>query len=85
MLSKKRIDDYAGIVAKEHGITKKKAREIITFGMKNICRMIANGQDVQLQHFGSFYFNKKAYSSYLQKLKTSEKKQINNQSDNNDV
>lgn len=82
MLDKKTTKDYVNEISKEFGITKKAARTIITFGMKNICRMIKRGEDIQLQHFGSIYFNKKAYSHYLQKVNQSEKKS-NNHSDNN--
>jgi len=71
MLSKKTTNDYVNEVAKEFGITKKAARQILMFGMKNICRMIKKGEDIQLQHFGSIYFNKKAYSMYISKLKKS--------------
>ena len=72
MLSKKTTNDYVAEVAKEFGITKKAARQILMFGSKNICRMIKKGEDVQLQHFGSIYFNKKAYSMYLKKMRENE-------------
>ena len=78
MFNKKTVGMYAKALAKEHGITQKKAREIVTFAMKNITQMIEEGEDIQLQHFGSIYFDKKAYSFYLQKLKTSEGKTSNN-------
>jgi len=68
MHNKKKTEDYVAQVAKEHGITKKAARQIITFGMKNICRLIARGEDIQLQHFGSFYFEKRPFSAYQQKI-----------------
>jgi nucleoid DNA-binding protein len=77
MYNKKRVDDYTKAIAKEHGITKKQAREIIMYAMKNVCQMIRKGEDIQLQHFGSIYFNKKSYSNYLRKLKTSEGKSNN--------
>jgi len=72
MLSKKTTNSYVNEVAKEFGITKKAARQILMFGAKNICRMIKRGEDIQLQHFGSIYFNKKAYSMYISKIKKSE-------------
>lgn len=77
MYNKKKVDNYTKAIAKEHGITRKQAREILMYAMRNICQIMKEGEDVQLQHFGSIYFDKKAYSHYLQKLKTSETKSNN--------
>lgn len=74
MFSKKSTEHYVKRVAQEHGITQKAARKILNYGMRNVCLIINKGEDLNLQHFGSFYFDKKAYSSYLQTLKTSEGK-----------
>lgn len=73
MYSKKNVEKYVKRIAKEHGVTQKVARQILVYGMKNITKLIEAGEDIRLQHFGNFYFDKKAYAAYLKKLKTSEK------------
>jgi len=69
MLSKKYIKNYTELLSNIHGIPKKNVHKILMYGMANTCKMIKLGEDVHLEHFGSFYFDKKAYSKYLKKLK----------------
>ena len=79
MLNKKTTSDYVNELSKEFGVSKKAVRAILAYGTKNMCRMIKQGEDVQLQHFGSIYFNKKAFGYYLNKV--NERKSSTNRSD----
>ena len=83
MLDKKTTNSYVAEIAKEFGVTKKAARTILIFAMKNITRMVRKGEDIHLQHFGSIYFDKKSFTSYLKSCKYHNEKEtrINNPSD----
>lgn len=75
MLEKKNIDSYVKELAKKHGLKKSQVKTILKLGMNNIVDMINKGEDIQLQHFGSFYFEKRSYANYLKtKRKNSEQK-----------
>lgn len=78
MLKKKNTEMYVKEIAKEFGVSKKAARSILIFAMKNVCRLIARGEDINLQHFGSIYFDKKVYSRYLAKGREEAVKRRNN-------
>lgn len=67
MLKKRNTESFAKELAKEFGVTQKSVKSLLSFSMKNVCRMIARGEEVNLDHFGHFYFNKKAYGAYLKK------------------
>lgn len=79
MLNKKTTKDYVAELAKEYNLPKKTVQKLLVFGTKNMCRMIRAGEDIQLQHFGSIYFDKKAYAKYIKAIKENEQ-QITNQS-----
>jgi nucleoid DNA-binding protein len=85
MLKKKNNEAYVAEIAKEFGISKKAVRSILNFGMKNVCRMIARGEDIHLNHFGTFYFNKKAFAEYLKKGREIAKENRNNNHSSNDL
>ena len=79
MLEKKNTEKYVKEISKEFGVSKKAARSILIFAMKNVCRLIARGEDINLQHFGSIYFDKKSYGRYLVKGREEAiKRRINN-------
>ena len=65
MLDTKKTKDYVDALAKKHNLSKKAVQKLLTYGMKNICQIIKDGEDVQLQHFGSIYFNKQAFKNFL--------------------
>jgi len=65
MLEPKTTKDYAKKLSEKYGIPRIIIQKLITYGMKNICQMIKKGEDIQLQHFGSIYFNKSAYKNFL--------------------
>lgn len=67
MLKKRNTASFAKELAKEFGVSQKSVKSLLSFSMKNVCRMIARGEDIQLDHFGTFYFNKEAYGKYLKK------------------
>jgi len=78
MLKKKNTEMYVKEIAKEFGVSQKAARSILIFAMKNVCRLIARGEDINLQHFGSIYFDKKVYGRYLAKGREEAVKRRNN-------
>jgi nucleoid DNA-binding protein len=84
MLDKKNTKSYVNEISKEFGISKKAAQSILSFGMKNVCRLIARGEEIRLDHFGTFYFNKKAFSKYLKAGRddAKERRKNNNHSSN---
>tara|TARA_B100000686_G_C16451298_1_gene792198 strand:+ start:510 stop:815 length:306 start_codon:yes stop_codon:yes gene_type:complete len=67
MFSPKRVEDYVEILSKKYNLPKKNVREILMFGMKNITRMIKDGEDVRIPKFGNIYFDKKIFINYLKK------------------
>lgn len=67
MLKKRNTESFAKEIAKELGVSQKAVKFILSFGMKNVCRMIARGEEIRLDHFGHFYFDKMAYGAYLKK------------------
>lgn len=67
MLKKRNTESFAKEIAKELGVSQKAVRSVLSFGMKNVCRMIARGEEIHLDHFGRFYFDKKAFGAYLKK------------------
>lgn len=74
MLEKKKTEDYISEIAKKHNISKKATKTILVYAMKNVCRMISRGEDINLNHFGNFYSNKKAFANYLKKAREKSKK-----------
>ena len=52
------VKQYAKVLAKKHGLTKKQTRELLTWMTKNLCKMIEDGQTVRIKGFGRFYFKK---------------------------
>ena len=83
MLNKKVTKDYVDELAKKHKLPKKTVQKILQYGMKNVCRMIYAGEDIQLPHFGTFYYNKEFYANYLKAVRNAKDKQNNNQSPSN--
>jgi nucleoid DNA-binding protein len=65
MLKKKKISSYAKEISKETGLEEKAVRQILLFGTRNMSRMIAKGEDIEIRNFGLFYFDKKAYAKYI--------------------
>ena len=78
MLKKKNTEMYVKEIAKEFKVSQKAARSILIFAMKNTCRLIARGEDINFQHFGSIYFDKKVYGRYLAKGREEAIKKRNN-------
>jgi nucleoid DNA-binding protein len=69
MIAKRNVAHYAKILAKKHGLKEKDVRKILTFGMKNVVKMIEDGEDIHLMKLGHIFFDKKAYASYLKSQK----------------
>jgi len=69
MLDIKSSKDYVKELSLKYGLPKKIIQKLLTYGLKNICQMIKEGEDIQLQHFGSIYFNKQAYLNFLKSKK----------------
>lgn len=61
----KRARSYLKKLSKKHGISQKAVNEILIYGLKNMCSMIKEGEDIRLQKFGNIYFKKKDYNNYL--------------------
>jgi nucleoid DNA-binding protein len=64
MITKRNVAYYAKIIAKKHGLKQKDVQKLLTYGMKNVVKMIENGEDVRLMKLGHIYFDKKLYSKY---------------------
>jgi len=65
MLAIKKTKDYVALLSEKYGLPKKTVQQLLTYAVKNICQIIKEGEDVQLQHFGSIYFNKQAFKNFL--------------------
>lgn len=85
MLKRKNTESFSKEIAKELKISQKAVKNILVFGMKNICRMIEKGEEIRLDHFGTFYFNKKSYGAYLKKGREMANEKRKNNSPNNDM
>jgi nucleoid DNA-binding protein len=57
--------DFVNFLAHKYKLPKHKAKTILVWAMKNLTEMIREGEDVQIEKFGKFEFNKEAYASYL--------------------
>ncbi len=69
MITKRNTAHYAKILAKKHGLKEKDVRKFLVYAMKNVCRMIENGEDVHLMRLGHIFFDKKAYKNYIKSTK----------------
>ena len=59
---------YAKILAKRLNISESKAYKICVYGMKNIVKILEEGEDIRIPGFGHIYVDKKV------KLKNREKR-----------
>ena len=74
MRSKRKVLNYAKIIAKETGLPLKKVNLILVYGWRNICKMIENGEEVRIKGLGRIYFNKE--SKKEEKIKKEEQVEI---------
>ena len=58
MQQKKKCKDYAGILAKKHGITKAQARAILVYFTSSMATEMINGNDIRIPMFAHIYFDK---------------------------
>jgi nucleoid DNA-binding protein len=56
---KTRVDDYVKALATQHGMKETDVRRLLTWSIRNMCKMIENGEEIRIRGFGRIYFNKK--------------------------
>lgn len=59
MFSKKNVEHYSKRVAEEAGMPKKDVHQILSYMMRNLCKMIERGEDIRIKGFGRIYFEKR--------------------------
>lgn len=74
MLQKKTTKDYVKVLAEKYNLTHDQVRKILNYGGVNITKMIEDGEDVFIKHFGSIYFEKTSYAKYIKAARSGNNK-----------
>lgn len=73
-MPKRNVQYYSKILAVKYGISKKDATRVLLRAFKKMASQLKKGNDVRIPGFGHIYFNKEAWSDFLQGCEDTRKK-----------
>ena len=79
--NKRNVTHFAKILSEKYNIPEKKVRALLHYGVRNMMKMIENGEDIYIPGFGHIYSYKKAFVERIDRFRKQQDERNNQDND----